>query len=117
MYAADRDALICDMAETYHIFDVWSVPVPMFATLACGLRSNSRIKMKLAGYKYIPPELGIFMIHDIMAKVFSEKDSKPYMMVEAALGEGIGKPKGVGFNSSAEFDAWREKMLRGSNNG
>ena len=49
MLAADEDALICDLAETYHIFDCRAVPLQMLARLCCGLRENSRIRMILAG--------------------------------------------------------------------
>ena len=49
MLAADRDALICDLAETYHILDVTALPVPLLATLAAGLRGDSRIRMAMAG--------------------------------------------------------------------
>ena len=49
MIALDEDALICDFAETYHIYDFWSLPVVYVATLAAGLRENSRIKQKASG--------------------------------------------------------------------
>lgn len=49
MIAADKNALICDMAETYKVFDLRALPVPMLATLAAGLRDDSRIKIKLSG--------------------------------------------------------------------
>lgn len=49
MIALDEDALICDFAETYHIYDFWSLPVVYVATLASGLRENSRIKQKASG--------------------------------------------------------------------
>lgn len=52
MIATDEDALICDLAETYHVFDYKSLPVLTVATLSVGLRANSRIKMKLANVKY-----------------------------------------------------------------
>lgn len=51
MIATDPDALLCDMAETYHIYDLESLPVDTVATLAAGLRDNSRIKLKMAGVK------------------------------------------------------------------
>ena len=38
------DALTCDMAETYGIFDIKRVPVKLLATLAVGLRDDSRVK-------------------------------------------------------------------------
>lgn len=51
MIIEDEDALICDFAETYSIYDYRSLPVELAATLACGLRENSRIMMKLRGEK------------------------------------------------------------------
>lgn len=48
MLSTDREAVICDMAETYGVFDYKTLPVPLLATLACGLRDNSRIKMRIA---------------------------------------------------------------------
>lgn len=38
------DELTCDMAETYGIFDIKRVPVQLLATLAVGLRDDSRVK-------------------------------------------------------------------------
>lgn len=52
--AVDRDALLCDLAEVYHIYDFRALPVHTLAALACGLRADSRIMMKLAGVTYIP---------------------------------------------------------------
>ena len=55
MLAADRDALLCDLAETYHIFDLRALPVKTLAALSVGLRTDSRIKMKMSGMQYISP--------------------------------------------------------------
>ena len=49
MMSVDQDALICDFAETYGIYDLRGLPVFTLATLAAGLRENSRIKMRLSG--------------------------------------------------------------------
>lgn len=49
--AEDEDALICDFAETYHIYDYKALPVGLAATLAAGLGIDSRIKSKMAGLK------------------------------------------------------------------
>lgn len=51
MIATDRDALVCDLAETYGIFDMRALPATTLATLAVGLRDNSRIKLAMAGIK------------------------------------------------------------------
>lgn len=49
MINEDEDALICDFAETYQVLDYRSLPAVLAATLAFGLRDDSRIKMKLRG--------------------------------------------------------------------
>ena len=49
MMATDEDALTCDFAETYHVFNLRALPLRLAATLAYGLRDDSRIKMALSG--------------------------------------------------------------------
>lgn len=51
MIELDEEALICDLAETYHIYDYKKLPLKMVAIFCAGLRSNSRIIRKMAGYK------------------------------------------------------------------
>lgn len=57
MLKADRDALLCDLAETYGVYSFESLPTNTVAILACGLRANSRIKMKITGVHEGAPEL------------------------------------------------------------
>lgn len=45
----DSDALLCDLAETYNVYDLKALPVSTLARLSCGLRENSRIKVKMSG--------------------------------------------------------------------
>ncbi|GGN54834.1 hypothetical protein GCM10007971_13010 [Oceanobacillus indicireducens] len=49
MIKTDEEALICDLAETYQIYDYRQLPTTRVAVFACGLRDDSRIKMKLSG--------------------------------------------------------------------
>lgn len=51
MIRMDEDALICDFAETYHIYDFKRLPIKTVAALALGLKDDSRIKMKMSGAK------------------------------------------------------------------
>lgn len=44
MIALDEDALICDLAETYQIYDYKQLPLTQVAVFAYGLRDDSRIK-------------------------------------------------------------------------
>lgn len=52
MILTDEDALVCDFAQYYRIYDFRALPVTYAATLACGLEENSRIMRKLAGADY-----------------------------------------------------------------
>lgn len=50
MMRVDEEALICDLAETYHILDdIGLLPARKVAVLSVGLRESSRIKMKMIG--------------------------------------------------------------------
>lgn len=51
MIKTDEDALICDLAETYHIYNYREWPPTQVAIFANGLKANSRIKLKMAGLK------------------------------------------------------------------
>ena len=64
MISADRGALLCDLAEVYGITDFGMVPVPVLATLAVGLRDDSRIKMKMTGDKLTKTEMLLAAILD-----------------------------------------------------
>lgn len=50
----DEDALLCDFAETYGVLDFFALPCELAATLAAGLRENSRIRMRMAGTRMTP---------------------------------------------------------------
>lgn len=48
MIALDEDALICDLAETYQIYDYKQLPLNQVAVFAYGLRDDSRIKQMMS---------------------------------------------------------------------
>lgn len=48
---SDEDALICDFAEYYHVYDYKAIDIDLASTLAAGLRPNSRSYMKVHGIK------------------------------------------------------------------
>lgn len=51
MTRVGEDDLICDLAETYHVYDWRALPLKTAATLAAGLGSESRIMMRISGQK------------------------------------------------------------------
>jgi hypothetical protein len=116
MIALDEDALICDMAETYHIYEMRKFPLRYIATLANGLRDNSRIKMKASGLEADINRLLLAHIADNCAiNVWTKTEdgqkgiNQPKSFVKA-LTEKIDDSKTAkGFISGADFDAaWRE---------
>ena len=67
MMARYPDELTCDMAETYGIFDIKRVPVQLLATLAVGLRENSRVKRALTKTKVDDERVLLAYIADCVA--------------------------------------------------
>ena len=48
MISLDEDALVCDLAETYQIYDYKQLPLNEVAVFAYGLRDDSRIKQMMS---------------------------------------------------------------------
>lgn len=121
MIHADRNALICDMAETYHIYSLESLPVDTVAVLACGLRADSRIKQKLTG---VNVALDILLLaHAVDALRILEwqptKDgrknrNKPESIAEQLLGierQGRKKTAVTAFDTPEEFERARQAII------
>ena len=64
MLHTDRSALICDMAETYNIYNFVVYKPSYIATLACGLGDNSRIKKKLNGVRASTTDMLLSLLLD-----------------------------------------------------
>ncbi len=67
MVKIDEESLICDFAESYHIYDWRSLNLLYASILASGLRDNSRIKMKMSGIKYSLDTLLLASANDRLA--------------------------------------------------
>lgn len=122
MLATDRDALICDLAETYHIMDMTALPVPLLATLAAGLRGDSRIKMKMAGETATAGEVLQAAMLDRLTTLcwMQTKDGahgrrRPPSVVAAISGKDKPKPtnvRPVAYDSPADFERARARILK-----
>lgn len=93
MLCADRDALVCDLAETYGIFDMRALPASLLATLAAGLREDSRIKTRLSGGKVPQSDLFLAAAVDrlsllvwMLSKDGQNDANRPKSVLEALLG-------------------------------
>lgn len=125
MIERGEDALICDLAETYHIYDMRSFRASYIATLAAGLREDSRIMMLFSGNKIRPSLLLQAASLDKLALLWwaETKDgqknrNRPESVVESLTKENkqTEEPPIV-FESADEFNKAREEMIRRINNG
>jgi hypothetical protein len=115
MIRTDEDALICDLAETYKIYDYKTLPASLVASLAIGLRDNSRIKMKLSGAK-APAEIILLasMVDKLNILVWSKtKDAvKGRNRPKSLLGLIYPKENNNQvYSSGEEFEKARKKLL------
>lgn len=114
MINLDESALICDLAETYHVLDYRSHPVKLVAALSAGLRENSRIMMRLAE---MPVEPELMLLATIADRIemfrygFSDKKEAPVSIVEKFYDGDKLKANGVaGFTTPKEFEAALAKI-------
>ena len=119
MIATDEEALICDLAETYQIFDYRSLPLSRVAIFAVGLRGNSRIKMKMRGLKYPLETLLLASAVDRLSVLVWQKtkDAKdginlPESILSRLLGLEESRETEV-FDTPEDFERRREEILKG----
>lgn len=127
MIAADEDALVCDLAETYGIYDYRALPAPLLATLASGLREDSRIKMRMAGVKASADTILLASAVDALNTLvwFKTKDARtgrnrPESILKKLLqsGDKAGREdEVVRFDSGESFTAAWKKLTGGEENG
>jgi hypothetical protein len=118
MIAFDKNALICDLAESYSIYNYELLPLQTVAILSIGLRDKSRIKMKMSNSKYgMDTLLRAAMLDDLNWLVWSKsKDAakgrnKPESLYQKLIGN---KDKGEKletgkFASVEEFELFLKK--------
>ena len=113
MIKTDEDALICDLAETYQIYDYKSLPAYMVATFSVGLRENSRIKMKLSNQKVPFGELLLSMISDELKTEDGVKGiNPPKSIVSLILNNGEENTVNDGFQTVEEYEKARLEIIR-----
>jgi phosphotransferase system HPr-like phosphotransfer protein len=117
MIRTDKDALICDLAETYHVYDYKALPVSLVASLVIGLREDSRIKMKLSGAK-APSEI------ILLASIIDRLSVLVWMQTKDAQ-KGRNRPKSLMsllfpketkatvYKTGEDFEKARKKLIEG----
>ena len=114
MIKVDEASLICDFAETYHIYDYRSLPVGLASTLAFGLGDDSRIKMKLSGQRAKTSVLLLASIADgihlLLWSASKAGTPKPKLFTEILMHDESKETEG--FETSEAFEK-RLQELRG----
>ena len=116
MIKLDKNALICDLAETYQVYDYRSLPARTAAAFSVGLRDDSRIRRKISG-ETVPRELIIqAAVADRLGLICyyltGKKEAAKPLFVEALLGKESEEKEStsdvVAFVTPEEFEnAWK----------
>ncbi|WP_294542172.1 DUF5361 domain-containing protein [uncultured Gemmiger sp.] len=125
MLATDADALTCDMAETYGVLDWHTLPLPLAAVLAAGLRETSRIRMKMSGAKADPETMLLASITDRVGLLVwqNTEDARhgrgcPPSVFNLLMGIESGQSGPVtGYATPEEYEAARARILGGETHG
>lgn len=119
MIAVDEDALICDLAETYQIFDYKQLPATLVAVFSCGLRENARIKMRMNNQK-VPMEILLLAgMNDRLSLLLWAKTkdgqkgkNRPKSLLEAFGQSSKQEKEEILFNSGKEFEEARAQLIQ-----
>lgn len=110
MVKNNGNALICDLAETYQIYDYKQLPVTLVAVLACGLKNDSRVKLQMSQSKYtVEQSLLVGILDRLTLLVYAKtKDAQKGKNYPKLLGSSLTEEKEiVGFTSSKDFEEAR----------
>ena len=120
MIAFDEDALICDLAETYNIYDYRSLPATKAGIFAAGLRPNARIVMKMNKLT-VPVETMLLasMADSLHVNIWAKtKDAQkgnnyPKSILADMLPKAEKAAPCEGFGTPDEWEAWHKSMIGG----
>lgn len=113
-----RDEFICDMAETYRIYDIKAYPVSFIATLAAGLGIDSRTRKKMDGRNYGNSELLLSLIFDKVnwlcwtkTKDAEHKKNMPESLYAILTGTNKQKEEVTSFTTAEDFEKRRKELI------
>ncbi len=117
MVKTDEEALICDLAETYQIYDYRQLPATRVAVFARGLRDNSRIKMKLSGIEVDPQAMLLASIADGVNLLVWQKTkdamrglNRPASILNSTFAKKQNAE--VVYESSKDFEIARQSLIK-----
>lgn len=123
MIAVDEDAVICDMAETYHVLHYRELSPSLVATLCCGLSDDSRIKRKIAGVPAMQSTLLLAAAVDRLSFIAWSKTkdaehgrNRPISIVESMMGKETEKEFET-YDSAESYEEARRRILEDISHG
>lgn len=124
MISKNEDALICDLAETYNIYDYRQLPPTRVAVFSVGLRSDSRIKMQMSGQKVKMETLILSGIVDRLSLILwlQTKDGQkgknyPEMVTDAFVANKKIEANTTTFATGEDFEKMRNKLINQNKGG
>lgn len=113
----DEEALICDLAETYGIYNYRDLPPLTVAVFCKGLRENSRMKMKLSSQSVSMDTMLLASIVDRLSYILWSKTkdgeknrNKPKSLVDI-FNKSLKEKEEQVFVTGEEFEKMRSKIL------
>lgn len=117
MINLDEEAVICDLAETYHVFDMRGLSPRMAAILAIGLPDSSRIKRRISNRKLTLDQTLLALILDstntliwTKTKDAAKGRNRPSSVLNMLESKKEEKEYKV-FNSIEEFERKRAELI------
>lgn len=110
--------MICDLAETYHIYQLKALPPSMVARLVFGLRDDSRTKMSLSGIKIKLSDLLLAQCVDRLSLVWwaqTEDGRKNVNRPKSIASILVGNEESnniLGFESGEAWELARDRILK-----
>lgn len=118
MLNTDENAVICDLAETYRIYDYKDMPPDKVAIFCSGLREDSRIKLKMTGQKVKLDTMLLASIVDslrtlvwIKTKDGQNGKNQPKSIVDS-INNPVKEKEELVFSTGEDFERARNKILR-----
>lgn len=109
--------MICDLAQTYGIWNYKDLPPSLVATLVIGLGENSRIMKKQAKARLSYQDSILALIFDslqvISYKLGHRKGQEKPKSLYKKLTEEKKKDDLKAFKSPEDFDKWRKEHVNG----
>lgn len=119
MMADHESAIVCDLAQFYHIYNLEDFEVGYIATLVCGLPSESRVMRELSGMKFsldtmlnaITADYISDLIYVEIKKSTKKAVQRPKSLLEIIRDGTEDTAKQQTFNSVEEFEEARRRII------